>query len=386
MKTPTWQYFSLNEYRRRIDALRLRMEASGVDLMLVHTPENLYYLTGYQTPGYYWYQTLVVPIDREPVFITRLLEASNVEHLSWVEDSRPYGDSDDWVEATREVIAGLGAASGRIGVEKESWFLTLRDFERLSAMLPSAGFVDCSGLVEENRVIKSPAELVYMREAARAAEAGMAAGIEACAAGATENEVAAAVHDAQIRAGSEYTGLPPFITSGSRSALGHATWYRRAIEPGDTVFLEIPGCVNRYHAAMMRNVFLGQPPERVLEATEVMVEALESTIRFIRPGVAAHDAHHLCRRAIEDAGMGLSFNHRAAYSIGIGFAPDWGEGQIISINDGERRPLQAGMTFHLIPLVYIPGLASVAVSETILVTESGCEALTTGIDRRLFAA
>ena len=137
---------------------------------------------------------------------------------------------------------------------------------------------------------------------------------------------------------------------------------------------------------MMRNVFLGEPSERMLRATEAMVEALESTIRFIRPGVTAHEAHHLCRRTIEDAGLGLSFNHRAAYSIGIGFAPDWGEGQIISINDGEHRPLQAGMTFHLIPLVYIPGLTSVAVSETILVTESGCEPLTTGIDRRLFTA
>ena len=386
MKAPTWQYFSLDEYRQRIDALRVRMEARGVDLMLVHTPENLYYLTGYQTPGYYWYQTLAVPIDREPVFITRLLEASNVEHLSWVEDSRPYGDSDDWVEATRRVIADLGAASGRIGVEKDSWFLTLRDFERLSAMLPSTGFVDCSGLVEENRMIKSTAELSYMREAAVAVEAGMAAGIEACEAGATENEAAAAIHDAQIRAGSEYTGLPLFITSGPRSALGHATWYRRTLEPGDTVFLEIPGCVNRYHAAMMRNVFLGEPSERMLRATEVMAEALESTIGFVRPGVTAHETHHLCRRAIEEAGLGLSFNHRTAYSIGIGFAPDWGEGQIISINDGEHRPLQAGMTFHLIPLVYIPGLTSVAVSETILVTESGCEPLTTGIDRRLFVA
>ena len=108
MKAPTWQYFSLDEYRRRLDALRVRMEARGVDLMLVHAPENLYYLTGYQTPGYYWYQTLAVPIDREPVFITRLLEATNVEHLSWVEDSRPYGDSDDWVEATREGDRGPG--------------------------------------------------------------------------------------------------------------------------------------------------------------------------------------------------------------------------------------------------------------------------------------
>ena len=139
--------FPREEYLARLGAIRLRMAGLEIDALLVTSPENICYLAGYQTPGYYWYQTLAVSMDREPVFITRLLEASNVEHLSWVEDSRPYGDSDDWVEATRRVIADLGCASGRIGVEKDSWFLTLRDFERLSAMLPSADFIDCSGLV-----------------------------------------------------------------------------------------------------------------------------------------------------------------------------------------------------------------------------------------------
>ena len=104
MKKPTWQYFSLGEYQQRLDALRARMQQKGVDVMLVHSPENLYYLSGYQTPGYYWYQTLVVPLEKEPVFITRLLEESNVQHLSWVEESRPYSDS----HATRYTTAGMG--------------------------------------------------------------------------------------------------------------------------------------------------------------------------------------------------------------------------------------------------------------------------------------
>ena len=101
-------------------------------------------MTGYQTPGYYWYQTLIVPLDREPVFITRLLENSNVEHLTWVEDSRPYGDSDDWVQQTGDTLVDLGMGSRRIGVEMNSWFITISDFDRLKGMLPDAGRVDCS--------------------------------------------------------------------------------------------------------------------------------------------------------------------------------------------------------------------------------------------------
>ena len=155
MKNATWQYFTLEEYQGRLDALRARMEAKGVDCMMVHTPENLYYLTGYQTPGYYWYQTLIVTMDREPVFITRLLENSNVEHLTWVEDSRPYGDSDDWVARTRDTLEDLGMGSKRIGVEMSSWFITIQDYNRLKGMMPNAnvgGLLDDGGRGTDDQV------------------------------------------------------------------------------------------------------------------------------------------------------------------------------------------------------------------------------------------
>ncbi len=212
----------------------------------------------------------------------------------------------------------------------------------------------------------------------------MRAGIDACKVGVSENHVAAAVHDAQIMAGSEYTGLPQFITSGPRSAVAHATWYRQEITRDSTAFLELSGCVNRYHAALMRNVYMGDPPEKMLKGTEVMATALQKTMDFIKPGVTAHDAHQFMARTIEDSDLGVKMEHRSAYSIGVAFAPDWGEGHIISMTEGEHRSLQAGMTFHMIPAVFIPGLSAVGVSETIHVTENGCESLTDGLERKLF--
>lgn len=385
MKKATWQYFSLEEYQGRLNALRKRMQEKEVDAMMVHTPENLCYLTGYQTPGYYWYQTLVVPMDKEPVISTRLLEDSNAEHLTWVEDRRPYGDSDDWIATSVDILTDLGLANKRIGVEKKSWFLTNFDFDRLQAALPSATWVDCSMVVEQGRMIKSPAEIEYIKQAGAAAEAGTMAGIEAAHVGATENDVAAAVHAAQIKAGSEYTGLPAFVTAGTRSSLGHATWYRGELKSSDSLFLEIPGCINRYHAAQMTNVFLGDPPDQIARGTEVMIQALDETMKFIKPGVTtAHEAHMQCVKVIDDGNLGVSMNHRAAYSIGIGFAPDWGEGYIISMKEGEHRTLLPGMTFHLIPLVFLPGLTSVGISHTIHITESGCESLTPTLERKLY--
>ena len=389
MRTPPSQYFSLDEYRQRLDALRRRMESKGVDAMLVNSPENLYYLTGYQTPGYYWFQTLIVPMDREPVLIARLNESSNIEPLTWIEDSRPYEDRDDWIAHTGAVLKDLGLDNRRLGLQFDSFFLTIRDERRLMAVLPSATLLDCSGLVEEGRVIKSPQEIEYMRQAARTAEAGIRAGIDACRVGVTENDVAAEIHRAQIIAGSEYTGLPIFIRTGARDAMTHATWYRNTLEPGDSVTIEMPGCINRYHAAMYRQIYLGEPPELLLRAREVGKEILQKAKDAIRPGVPAGEIHKLVQdNLLEATGPASIRNSRTAYSIGIAFAPDWGEGHILSMTDGEKRPLQAGMTFHLLAgHVSLQGMEKVkraVLSDTILVTENGCETLTGGVEHKLF--
>src|SRR4249919_3827611 len=108
MRQPTYHYFSADEYRQRLDGLRARMERRGIDALVVHTPENIYYLTGYQSPGYYWYEALIVPIDREPVFIPPPHEESLVRAFSWYEDYRLYRDSDDPVAATRDALVELG--------------------------------------------------------------------------------------------------------------------------------------------------------------------------------------------------------------------------------------------------------------------------------------
>ncbi len=391
MRTPTYQYFSLDEYQERLDALRQRMEKRGADVLLVTSPENLYYLSGYQTPGYYWYQTLLVPLERDPVFIVRLNEDSNVGPLSWVEDSRPYEDHDDWIAHTRDTLADIGLDKKRIGLDYDSFFLRTRDEKRLTAALPSAAFVDGAGLVEQGRVVKSAREIEYIRHAAKAAEAGLRAGIEACRAGVTENDVAAEAHQAQIRAGSEYTGLPIFIRTGARDAQTHATWYRTVLEPGDSVTMEMPACINRYHAALYGQVYLGDPPAELLRGMEIGNEIMRKAKEAIRPGVPAGEIHNLVQDNLEEAmGSASRRNSRTAYSIGIAFAPDWGEGHILSMMQGEERLLEAGMTFHLLAgHVVLPGLGRVkrsCCSDTILVTEDGCETLTGGVEHKVYVA
>ena len=375
--------FTMGEYGRRLQELRRRMDLRNVELMLVTTPENVCYLTGFESPGHYYFQALLIPREGEPVMVPRRLEDSGVQALTWIEVSRPYEDHEDPIARLAAVIAEFGWQDRRIGYERDCWFFTAPQQERLLAGCPQATFVDCSGIVEAGRVIKSDAEVDLMRKAARTTEAGMRAGIEAIAPGVTENDVAAAMHDAMIRAGSEWPAIVPFVASGYRGAIGHATWAGRTIEPGDIVMLELAGCLKRYHAPLMRTGFVGEPSARVRAAEQVVHEAFQAMMDTIRPGVTAAAADAAGREVIAAHPLGGEQGSRSAYSVGIGLPPDWGEGHILSMQPGETRTLEANMTFHLLPWVQVPGEGGISFSETIRVTESGCERLT-DFERGLF--
>ena len=375
--------FPMSEFRRRLDGVRERMDRHAVDALLVATPENITYLTGFESPGHYWFQGLIVPSDGEPATVSRALEQAGIEAYTWIERNLGYQDSEDPMERVAETLRDDGLAAACIGYEKDCWFFTAAQQERLFALLPEATFVDVSGLVEAGRLRKSDLEVQLMKAAARAAEAGMRAGIDAIRSGATENDVAAEMHYAMIKAGSEWPSIQPFVASGERGAIGHATWMGRTLRSGDTVFLEIGGCRRRYHAALMRTVVIGEPDPQTRQAFDVVLEAFDAATDAIRPGVPAGEVDRIARDAIAGSGLGGTQASRTAYSIGIAVPPDWGEGQILSMKPGETRPLEENMTFHLLPWVQIPGKAGVGCTETIRVTADGCERIT-DFPRELF--
>lgn len=375
--------FPMEEYQRRLHELRQRMAAREIEAMITTTPENICYLTGFESVGHYYFNALVVPLEGEPFMTPRLLEDSGVQAYTWVEISRPYRDNENPIDVLWQAIQEFDLENKRIGYEKGCWFFTARQQERLFTQAAGTTFTDSGGIVEEGRVIKSLYEIEMMRKAAVATQAGMQAGIDAVRAGATENDVAADIHYAMIKAGSEWPSISPFVASGPRGAIGHATWAGRTIRQDEFVFLEIAGALKRYHAPMMRTVYVGEPDEKIREAEKIVLEAIDAAIRMIKPGVLAGDVDALTRQMIAKASFGAEQASRSAYSVGIGLPPDWGEGQILSMQPGETRPLQANMTFHLLPWVQIPGRGGLGLTETIRVTEDGCE-LITSFERKLF--
>ena len=369
-------FFSLDEYLGRLARLRDLMADRGLDVLLVHTPENIYYLTGYQTPGYYTYQCMIVPNEDEPVVFTRFMEEENVRALSWIDASDHYLDTQDPAEETCRLLRERGLAGQVIGVEERAWFLTISELRTLRAGLPGSEIRDASGMVEQLRVVKSEQEIAYIRQAARVCGAGMRHAIEVAAEGRTENDLAIALYTGSIEAGGEYMSLPPFVASGARSALAHATWSGRRFEPGDVVFLEHCGTVHRYSASLIRMVSIGPPSDKLRRMDEAARRGLHAAIDAIGPGVPAAEVDRACRREIEAAGFGEIFRHRTGYSIGVSFPPDWGEGHILSLKESEQRPLEPGMAFHLVPILMEHGFAGVGCSQTVLVAEAGCEVIT----------
>ena len=370
--------FPPEEYERRLTELRERMDKRGLDAVVITDPENLMYLTDYQTTGYSFFQALVVPLDDEPVMITRAMEESNVIARTWVERTRPYPDTGDAIQELVLTLKEGGLGTKRVGYERNSYFFPAYQQDRVHTSFQQGVLMDCFGIVEAGRATKSDAEIAVMRKAARAAEAGMAAGLEAAVPGNTENDVAAAISAAMFRAGGEFPAVMPYVASGPRSMIGHATWEGRTIEPGEHVFLEVGGCYRRYHAALMRTAVNGELSPTMFEAQERMKLALSELKSLMRPGMTVSDADSLVRRIISDNTVGARLVTRSGYSIGIAFPPSWDEGYILSLNPGDFTALEPGMTFHVIPWMWgVDGDKTVGISDTIRITEDGCESFFT---------
>ena len=365
--------FSLEEYKRRYDLVCTGMARRGLDALLVRGPENITYLTGYETPGYYKYHCLVIAPGIEPVLVLRRFEELNVPEYSWLTRHEPVDDWEHPPGVTARVLRQLGLTGKRFGVEKQGWFYTVDEHETLARELPNATFADATEVVEGARLRKSDEEIAVMRRAAAILDQAVQAGIDACAPGVSDDHVNAEVNRVLFEQGGEYMGLPPFILSGERTCLPHQTSRGEIIKGRDLVYFEVSCCKHRYATALMRTIFIGEPAPHWRRCAEAVIGAVDTAMEVIRPGVSSEEVDRRARAVIEDAGFGPYFRHRLGYSIGVNYPPDWGEGQIMSLRRGEPRLLEPGMCFHMVPLCLVYREFGIGFSETIRVTETGCE-------------
>lgn len=359
------------EYEQRVERVRAAMGPAGTDALLLTSPENIYYLSGYQSLGYFSLQALLVPQHGVATLIIRELEMANAVASSVHERIVGYRDQDNPVA----LIAAEARTCKTVAVERQSRSLSWAVVERLTDALAGTIVADASGIVERLRLRKSAAELECVRRAGRMAKQGMLAALDGVRPERTERDVASAAYAALLAAGSEWTGAPPFVSSGPRSSHGHATWTDRAFTGGDPVFLEVNAAVARYHAAQMRSACIAPVPARHGAMVSACQAGVGAAIAKARPGVPARELDRACRKVIEAAGFARYFRLRSGYSVGIGFE-NFGEGAIFSLHEGNTALLEEGMVLHLVVYLSDPGVVGCAFSETVIVHPDGPEIVT----------
>ncbi len=368
--------FSPEEYVRRYDLIQAAMAGKGLDALLIRGPENITYFTGYETPGYYRYHCVVVPKDGEPVFLVRDFEWINSPEFAWSTKLAKVYDWDHSPDVTANVLAQLGLSQGkRIGVEKQNFFYTVDEHETLVRAAPANEFVDATEILWNARMLKSDEEVAMMRRSAALVDKAMLAGYEATRPGVSADAINAQVNRTLFDNGGEYMGLPPFVLAGERSCLPHQTGGKNVLANDDLMYFEISASQRRYTAALMRTIFVGKPKDEWLRAAQACIDATTAALEFIKPGVTSHDADTAARAVTTKAGFTDYHRNRLGYSIGVSYPPDWGEGEIISLQQNEQRVLKPGMTFHMPPLCLKYREFGIGFSESIIVTETGCERL-----------
>jgi len=373
-------FFPEEEYQARLQKMRQKMAARGLDACLVSSPENIYYLSGLSHQGFFAYHGLIVPAEGQMTLITRAMERVTVENqLGNRVEFVGFADSDDPAAVTSQALLRLGLAGARLGVEKKSLFLPPYILENVATRLPQVSFEDASGLVDDLRLVKSAREQAYVRQAAAVSDAMMQAALETARAGISEKEVAAEMHRAMILAGGDYPGFGPFIRSTPRLGEEHTTWNDRVLEPGDVLFVEMTGCVARYHAPMGRLIFIDRAPAGTEAMAALCIEAFNSVVDTMKPRVKAKAVYAAWQERVDQAGLSHYRRHHCGYLVGIGFPPSWvGGSMVVGLRHDSELRLEAGMTFHLLSWLMGTGRpGDYFISNAAALTEKGCEVLTT---------
>ena len=360
--------FSDGEYQRRWEILRENMTLQRSELAVIVDPDTIYYLSGF-AGGTTTFQALLVPTDESPVHLLRYAEQASFEATSWLEDARYYDDIEDPVFSLANLIDEVAPRALRIGIEKASPQLSVSRYDLLNAALFNRTFIDLSLEIGWQRLIRSAEEIAMHRKAAEAIEHALRAGIDATGAERTERDIAAAVATALINAGADSPRIG-VIGSGERLLQIHGGLSDRVLAPGDLVRLEMSNCVNRYWARIMRMISIGEPDSDTRERYDLLRSAQEEQIAQMRPGAIPMELDAIVRDqlpadewAMQLTGYALSFHEPSV----IG-----GDIDRFRIAADETRPLEAGMVLH----VYVT-CGPMSISETVVVTESGAERLTT---------
>lgn len=363
-------HFSTEEFAHRQARFRAAMAEAGVDYALLFAPETHYWLTGYDTFGFCFFQCMIVtPHDIH--LLTRSADLRQAQLTSVVSDIRVWPDGTNPEESLAEMLTDLGV-TGRVGAEVDTHGLTARNYQRLLRVQPD--LVDISSLAPTLRLTKSTTEIAYIRRAAELCDAAFEAATPLLVPGASEADILAAMQGAVLAGGGDYPGNPFIVGSGEHALLCRYATGRGTLSETDQITLEWAGVYRQYHVAAMRTVVIGEPTPKQQEMFEVATEALAACEAALKPGTPMREVYAAHAEVFDAAGYGDHRLNACGYALGARYAPSWMEPQMF--HAGAETVIAPNQVYflHMILMDSENGFA-MCPGRTSLVTEAGAEPL-----------
>ncbi len=371
-------HFTPEELAARRAKACAAMTAQGLEGLLLFRQESMYYLTGYDTFGYVYFQCLYLGADGRLMLLTRAPDLRQAQHTSMIEDIRIWADRDgaDPAGELKNILTSFGLAGKNLGAEFNAYGLPYALGKRLvSALEGSFTLTDASDLVTKLRLIKSPAELTYVRRAATLADAALDAAHDIIAPGAFEGDILAAMHGAIYAGGGDDPANEFIIGSGRDALLCRYFSGRKYLGAEDQITLEFAGAYRHYHSCLMQTIPVGTITDRHRTLHGVAMDALAACRDALKPGETVGGVFDAYARVCDAAGETPHRLNACGYSLGTTFAPNWMDWPMFYT--GNRALIQPGMVFFL-HMILMDSEAGIAMCPglTVEVTQTGNQPLT----------
>jgi len=357
---------ALEARHARIARVRERMEALGVDVLLLSHGADLPWLTGYRAMPLERLTLLVLPREGDASLVVPGLEAPRVPGAGDLFDLRPWSDAEDPIDLVVDLVGS--SAPGRFALSDRAWSTTVL---ALQSRLTGASWVDASTVTSPIRAVKDDAELAALRAAGAAADRVatvlQSGGIPLI--GRTEAAVSADLGSLLVTEGHSAVNFA-IVGSGPNAASPHHEPGSRVIGRDETVVCDFGGTLSLdgdvgYCSDITRTIVTGSPSDEVRDCYDVLLSAQQAAVAAARAGVSASSVDKVARDVIEASGYGDRFVHRTGHGIGI---EEHEDPYLVVGNDEVLVP---GHAFSVEPGIYHPGRFGMRLEDIVVIGPDG---------------